>query len=376
MKVPLVDLKAQYDSIRPEVDAAMTRVFEQMSFIGGPDVRAFEQEFAAYCDAAACAAVGNGTDALYLALRALEIGPGDEVITTAHTFIGTAEPISLTGALPVFVDIDETTLLIDPECVEAAITPRTRAIVPVHLYGQPCNMDRIHDIARRHGLKVVEDAAQAHGARWRGRRIGSLSDATCFSFYPGKNLGAFGDGGAVVSNDSELIHRIRMLANHGRAEKYVHEMEGVNSRLDGLQAAVLRAKLPHLDKWNVARRRCARQYCDALEGTPIELPVIHPDAESVWHLFVIRVGNRDALRDVLKEHGVATGVHYPVPLHKQPAYSWLVHRRLPVTEQVAGEILSLPIYAELNESTIERIADAIRKCPEAVLSRLPPRVAA
>jgi dTDP-4-amino-4,6-dideoxygalactose transaminase len=376
MNVPLVDLKAQYDSIKTEVDEAIARVLAQTSFIGGEDVREFEKEFAAYCEAKSCAAVGNGTDALYLALRALEIGPGDEVITVAHTFIGTAEPISLTGAVPVFVDIDESTMLIDPDCVEAAITPRTRAIVPVHLYGQPCNMDRIYDIARRRGLRIVEDAAQAHGARWRGRRIGSLSDATCFSFYPGKNLGAFGDGGAVVSNNSKLIDRIRMLANHGRTEKYIHQIEGVNSRLDGLQAAVLRTKLTHLDAWNAARGRCAEQYCAALQNAPVELPVIHFAADSAWHLFVIRVDNRDALSRSLKEQGIATGVHYPVPLHQQPAFAWLGRRRLPVTERVASQILSLPIYPELKKSTIDRIASAICAVPETLVRPIAMRLAA
>jgi dTDP-4-amino-4,6-dideoxygalactose transaminase len=367
MIVPLVDLKAQYESIRSEVDEAIARVLEEASFIGGEDHREFEKEFATYCEAEACAAVGNGTDALYLALRALGIGPGDEVITVAHTFIGTAEPITLTGAVPVFVDIDEQTMLLDPEDLERAITVRTRAIVPVHLYGQPCDMDRIHDIARRHRLKVVEDAAQAHGARWSGRRVGALSDATCFSFYPGKNLGAYGDGGAVVSDDRELVQRVRMLANHGRRDKYLHEMQGVNSRLDTLQAAVLRTKLLHLDQWNDARRRHAQSYCAALQHTPVILPVIDPRAESVWHLFVIRVGNREVLGRVLKGQGISTGVHYPVPLHQQPAFDQLHCRRLPISERISCEILTLPLYPELKETAIERIADVIRRCPENVL---------
>jgi dTDP-4-amino-4,6-dideoxygalactose transaminase len=229
-------------------------------------------------------------------------------------------------------------------------------------------MDRIHDIARRHGLKVVEDAAQAHGARWRGGRVGSLSDATCFSFYPGKNLGAFGDGGAVVSNDRELVRRVRMLANHGRTDKYIHEIEGVNSRLDTLQAAVLRVKLPHLDDWNNARRRHAESYFTALQDTPVTLPVVDPRAESAWHLFVIRVGNREVVSRLLKDQGIATGIHYPVPLHQQPAFAHLGgRRRLPITERLAAEILTLPLYPELKASTIERIADVIRRCPDAIL---------
>ena len=235
MKVPLVDLHAQYLTIKSEVDAAIEKTIARSAFIGGEEVRNFELEFARYCEARACVGVGNGTDALYLTLRAMGIGAGDEVITVAHTFIATTEAISSTGACPVFVDIKPDTMLMDPEGVKSAITPRTRAIIPVHLYGQPCEIDRIMEIARRHGLKVIEDAAQAHGARWRGKRVGSLADAACFSFYPGKNLGAYGDGGAVVSQDEDLIHRIRMLANHGRTDKYIHDIEGVNSRLDGLQ---------------------------------------------------------------------------------------------------------------------------------------------
>jgi len=359
MTIPLLDLKAQYLSIKADVDAAMQRTIDRSAFIGGDEIRAFESEFADFCDAEAAVGVGNGTDALYLALRALGVGPGDEVVTVAHTFIATAESISLTGARPVFVDIRNDTMLMDPDAVERAITPRTRAIVAVHLYGQPCDMDRILDIAGRHGLKVIEDAAQAHGARWRGRRVGSLGDAACFSFFPGKNLGCYGDGGAVVSRDADLVRRVRMLANHGRIDKYVHQIEGVNSRLDGLQAAVLRVKLRHLDGWNEARRQHAREYLRLLADGGVELPAVHPDAEPVWHLFVVRVSERDQLFKQLNDGGIAAGIHYPVPLHRQPAYAHLGYEAgsLPVTEQAGARVLSVPLYPELSS---KQIADLSR----------------
>lgn len=360
-KIPLVGLADQYRTIKPEIDEAIARVIESSAFVGGEEVRLFESEFAAYCETKACVGVGNGTDALYLTLRALEIGAGDEVITVAHTFIATSEAISMAGARPVFVDIKEDTMLMDPSALEAAITSRTKAIVPVHLYGQPCEMDAIMEIAARHGLKVIEDAAQAHGATWRGRRVGSIGDAACFSFYPGKNLGAFGDAGAVVSQDEELIDRIRMLANHGRLEKYTHRQEGVNSRLDGLQAAVLRVKLRHLDQWNQARRSHADFYLDAFANDGIRPPTIHPDALPVWHLFVVRVSNREAFQERLKNAGIASGVHYPVPLHRQPAYQHfdLPKGTLPVTEKVSSEVVSLPMYPELTPAHLETIVNVI-----------------
>jgi dTDP-4-amino-4,6-dideoxygalactose transaminase len=361
MGVPLCDLRAQYLAIRPDVDAAIERTIARSAFIGGAELQAFEAEFAQYCEAKACVGVGNGTDALYLTLRCLGVGPGDEVITVAHTFIATAETISLTGARPIFVDIREDTMVMDPEALESAITPRTRAIIPVHLYGQPCDMDCIMDVARRHRLKVIEDAAQAHGARWRGKRAGAIGDAACFSFYPGKNLGAYGDGGAVVSQDEALIERIRMLANHGRVDKYIHESEGVNSRLDGLNAAILRVKLGRLDRWNAARRQHAEQYINSLRSSAAMLPVVHPYAEPVWHLFVIRIPGRDRVHARLNEQGVGAGIHYPVPLHRQPAYQ---HLRipvgsLPVTERVAATIISLPMYPELTREQIEAVSHAV-----------------
>jgi dTDP-4-amino-4,6-dideoxygalactose transaminase len=361
MQIPLVDLYAQYLSIKPEIDEAIERVIASSAFIGGDQVRQLEVEFAEYCETAACASVGNGTDALHLALRALGIGSGDEVITVSHTFIATTEAISLVGARPVFVDIRKDTMLMDPGKLEEAVTPRTRAIVPVHLYGQPCEMDQIMDIAQRHGLKVIEDAAQAHGARWQGRRVGSFGDAACFSFYPGKNLGAYGDGGAVVSPDEDLIRQIRKLANHGRTQKYLHETEGTNSRLDGLQAAILRTKLRHLDSWNAARRQRAETYADALKAFKTTLPGIHPDGEHVWHLYVIRIPGRDHLQDHLRQVGIASGIHYPVPLHMQPAcrYLEIPQGALPVTEEVASEILSLPMFAELTGHQIDHICKTI-----------------
>jgi dTDP-4-amino-4,6-dideoxygalactose transaminase len=358
MNVPLCDLYAQYVTIKSDIDAAIQRTLDCSAFIGGDELRQFEAEFAKYCEAKACVGVGNGTDALYLALRGLGIGTGDEVITVAHTFIATAETISLSGARPVFVDIKEDTMLMDPDALEAAITPRTRAIIPVHLYGQPCDMDRIMDVARRHQLAVIEDAAQAHGARWRGKRVGSFGDIACFSFFPGKNLGAYGDGGAVVSQDAALIQRIRMLANHGRTDKYLHHMEGVNSRLDGLNAAVLRVKLRHLDSWNAARRRHAQRYTELLRGSGAMLPAVHSHAESVWHLFVVRVQERDSLQTTMHKAGIAAGVHYPVPLHRQPAYNYLDLKEgsLPVTERVAAHVISLPMYPELTADQLQAVS--------------------
>ena len=368
-KIQLVGLYDQYQTIKPEIDAAIQNIITKSAFVGGEELRGFEHDFAAYCEAKACVGVGNGTDALYLTLRALGIGAGDEVITVAHTFIATAEAISMTGALPIFIDVREDTMLMDPDKVEAAITPKTKAIVPVHLYGQSCDMDAIMEIARRHGLKVVEDAAQAHGGRWRGQRVGSIGDAATFSFYPGKNLGAFGDAGAVVSQDEDLMEQVRMLANHGRLEKYTHKMEGVNSRLDGLQAAILRVKLRYLDEWNSKRRAHADFYLDSLSQSEFVPQTVNANAEPVWHLFVIRVAEREALQQRLKNEGIATGIHYPVPLHVQPAYE---HRQipvgtLPVTERVASQVVSLPMYAELTQEQLEAVCNAVSAaCAETV----------
>jgi dTDP-4-amino-4,6-dideoxygalactose transaminase len=363
--IPLVDLRAQYRAIQAEVDGAIADVISRTAFIRGPDVDEFEQEFAQFCEAEACVGAGNGTDALYLALRGLGIGPGDEVITVANTFIATTEAISQVGAHPVFIDTKRDTMLLDPQLLAQVVTSRTRAIIPVHLYGQPCEMDAILTVARRRGLKVIEDAAQAHGARWRGRRVGSIGDVACFSFYPGKNLGAYGDAGAIVSNDRVLMETIRMVANHGRKSKYIHSVEGVNSRLDGLQAAVLRVKLRYLDEWNAARRRIADRYAVLLGGLSVELPVVARGSEPVWHLFVIRVAERDQVMATLKARGIDTGVHYPCPLHLQPAYSRLGLKAgaLPETERAAARILSLPIFPELTDAQIDSVVEALSAAP-------------
>ena len=317
--IPMVDLAAQYRRIRAEVDAAMARVLETTAFIKGEDCGAFEREFAAYCGAAHAVGVANGTDALILALRAYGVGPGDEVVTVANTFIATGEAILLNGARPVFVDVDPVTFTMDPAKVEAAITPRTKVILPVHLYGHPADMEAIGAIAARHGLPVLEDAAQAHGAEIGGRRAGTLGHAACFSFYPGKNLGAYGDAGAVVSNDADFAARLRQIANHGGgANKYDNVVLGTNSRLDTLQAAVLRVKLRHLETWNTARRERVAAYDRALAGVAgVTLPRERPGTRSAWHLYTVRSEGRGALQAALKEQGIATAVHYPRPIHLQ-----------------------------------------------------------
>jgi dTDP-4-amino-4,6-dideoxygalactose transaminase len=359
--IPLVGLFDQYQQIKPEVEEAIERVLSSTQFVGGAELRAFEEEFAAFCEVESCVGVGNGTDAIYLALRALGIGKGDEVITVSHTFIATAEGITLTGASPVFIDIKEDTMLMDPALIEAAITPKTKAIIPVHLYGQTCEMDPILDIASRHGLKVVEDAAQAQGARWKGKRAGSMGDVASFSFYPGKNLGAYGDAGAVVSNDKKLLERLRTIANHGSVTKYTHECEGVNSRLDTLQAAILRIKLRRLDEWNAQRRKHAAYYLEALANSELIPVAVHPDAEPIWHLFVVRTKDRDKLQKQLGEDGIVTGIHYPTPLHLQPAYKYLEIPRgsLPITERVSEEIVSLPMYPELTVDQLEAVVNSL-----------------
>jgi dTDP-4-amino-4,6-dideoxygalactose transaminase len=364
MKIQLVDLHKQYESIKTEIDAAINGVLTRADFVQGEQVRKFQDEFAEYLgEGLHCASCANGTDALYLTLRAMGIKQGDEVITTPHTFIATVEAISQTGAKPVFVDITEKSMLLDPSLIESVITKNTRAILPVHLYGQLCDMDSIVKIARKHQLLVVEDAAQAHGAKWKGKRVGNHGNAATFSFYPGKNLGAYGDGGAVVSSDPALIERIRLIANHGRKDKYEHLIEGVNSRLDTLQAAILRVKLKHLDKWNDLRKKHAATLIDALRGLDIKLPWVHPDADSVWHLFVIRSSRRDELLAELKKRDIQAGVHYPIPLHLQPALSHLGYRKgdFPVTEAAAKEILSLPLYPELSDSETHSIVQALEE---------------
>jgi dTDP-4-amino-4,6-dideoxygalactose transaminase len=360
VSVPLVDLHAQYQELRAEIDAAIFGVIERAQFIQGPEVAAFENEFAGYLGAAGAAGVASGTAALHLALRACRVGPGDEVITTPLTFIATAEAISHTGATPVFVDIDAVTFNLDPERVEDAITSRTRAIVPVHLYGLPAAMDELVEIAHRRGLWLVEDAAQAHGARYRGRACGTIGHLAAFSFYPGKNLGAFGDAGAVTGGDPELLASVRKLRDHGRSTKYAHDEVGFGERLDTLQAAVLRVKLKRLEAWNEARARAASRYRDLLDGSDVELPHVHSWLRHAYHLFVIRTTHRDELAAALAEAGVGAGVHYPIPLHRQPAYRGLEAGPFPAAELAAAEVLSLPMHPHLSDEDIAHVVERVR----------------
>jgi len=365
MNIPLVDLQAQYKSVRNEIDNAMNEVISKSAFIGGIYVSSFESAFAQYCDAKHCVGVGSGTDALFIVLKALGIGEGDEVITAANTFIATSEAITLTGARVVFVDVDPATHNIDTDRIEEKITPRTRAIIPVHLFGQPAEMGPILAIAQKHNLRVIEDAAQAHGAVYRGRRIGSLGYAGCFSFYPGKNLGAYGDGGAIVTNNDELALRTRMFANHGRIDKYDHEIEGMNSRLDGLQAAILEVKLRHLPEWTEKRRKNAQLYGKYLKDTGVIASVEIDDVKAVYHLYVIRVKreSRKNLQEHLKSKGVATGIHYPIALPNLKAYSYLGHSEsdFPEASKASQEVLSLPMFPELEENQIQYIAESIKE---------------
>jgi dTDP-4-amino-4,6-dideoxygalactose transaminase len=366
MNIPLVDLKAQYAGIKSEIDAAIQHVLDNTSFILGKNVDDFEGSLARYVGAEGAVGVASGTAALHLALLACGVGPGDEVITTAHTFIATAEPVSHIGARPVFVDIDPRTYNLDSNLVEAAISSRTRAILPVHLYGQPAEMDALLDIAQRHNLWLIEDAAQAHGAEFDGQRCGSIGHLACFSFYPGKNLGAYGDGGAVTGNDETLLARVRKLRNHGRSTKYEHEEIGYGERLDALQAAILSVKLRHLETWTVARRAHARRYAELLADCEVVTPYEEPNVRHVYHLYVIRTPRRDAMLAHLKAKGIGAGVHYPIPLHRQPAYlsEGYGDVHLPVTEQVAAEVLSLPMYAELTGDQIAYVAEAVKEFTE------------
>jgi dTDP-4-amino-4,6-dideoxygalactose transaminase len=362
MIIEFVDLKRQYRPLREEVMSGIERVLDGMNLFLGENVYRLEEEFAAYCGAAHAIGVGSGTDALHLALRAVGVVPGDEVITVSNTFFATVEAIALCGARPVFVDIDPASYTMDPARLEAAITPRTKAVIPVHLYGQPADMDPIMAICRRHGLSVVEDACQAHGAEYKGARAGSLGDAAAFSFYFSKNLGAYGEGGMVVTNDRDTATNVQMLRNHGSKEKYQHELMGVNARLDEIQAAVLRVKLPHLDSWNTARRNLAEEYSRRLAGLDgIVTPVMQPYANHVFHLYVIRTRDRERLQKWLKSHGVSTGIHYPIPVHLQEACSDLGYSpgSLPETEAAAQEILSLPMFAELTMDEVAYVCDTM-----------------
>ena len=365
MNIQFVDLKAQYHSIKDEIDAAVAQVIAKTAFIGGPFVQEFEEAFAGFCGCKHCIGVGNGTDAIFIALKALGIGQGDEVITTANSFIATSEAITMTGARVVFVDINPLTYNIDVSKIEARITPKTRAIIPVHLYGQPADMDPILDIARRHALKVVEDCAQAHGVEYKGRKIGTIGDMGCFSFYPGKNLGAYGDAGAVVTNNEDLTLTARMFANHGRLDKYNHEQEGVNTRLDGLQGAVLNVKLKYLNDWTDRRRRNAYLYNDRLAGLDLVTPVEIDNVKAVYHLYVVRMKAdvRQSLQNHLKKNGIATGIHYPIALPNLTAYAYLKHTESDFPEATAAsrEILSLPMFPELEAGQIDYVAEKIRE---------------
>jgi len=362
MNIPLVDLKSQYLSIKNEIDGAIQTVLNQTDFIGGSAIKTFEQAFADFSGLRYVVGVANGTDAIHLALRACGIGPGDEVITAVNIFIATSEAITASGAKVVFVDNDPLTYTIDAAKIEEKITPKTKAIIPIHLYGQPADMTAIQQIAEKHNLIIIEDAAQAHGALYNGVKVGNFGKATCFSFYPGKNLGAYGDAGAVATNDEKFAEHVRMLANHGRLEKYEHKLEGYNSRLDTLQAAILNVKLRHLDEWIKRRQFHASHFDKLLQGHGnIKTPAVRKNSTHVYHLYVVRIDAREKVRNILKEKGIATGIHYPIPLHLQPAYSYLSHHAgdFPVAERYASQLLSLPLYPELTDAQVEYISGAL-----------------
>jgi dTDP-4-amino-4,6-dideoxygalactose transaminase len=385
MQIPFVDLKSQYESIKTEIDAAISAVISKTAFIGGQHLADFENAFASFCGVKHCIGVANGTDAIFIALKALGIGPGDEVITVANSFIATSEAITMAGAKVAFIDIDPKTYNIDTAKLEKylessfspkpetrnqkpeTLVPRPKAIIPVHLYGQPADMDPILALARKYSLKVVEDCAQAHGSVYKGRKIGSFGDAACFSFYPGKNLGAYGDGGAIVMNNDEAAGKARMFANHGRIDKYDHGIEGVNSRLDGLQAAILNVKLKHLPAWTESRRKNAYLYNKYLAGTGLVTPAEIPDVTAVYHLYVVRVKkeSREKLQAHLNSKGVSTGIHYPIALPNLKAYAYLGHSEndFPEATNASREIVSLPMFPELTENQIQYIAESIASCP-------------
>jgi len=362
MRVSLVDLRAQYLSIKSEIDKVIQDVIYDAAFVGGKYVRKFETEFANYCKVKHCVGVGNGTDALFIALKTLGIGRDDEVITVANSFIATAEAITMTGAKVVFVDCNDRTYNIDVQKVEQTITKNTKAIIPVHLYGQPSDMDPIIEIARKYNLYILEDAAQAHGAKYKDKSVGTIADCACFSFFPGKNLGAYGDAGAIVTSNDELAERALMFANHGRKEKYNHEFEGINSRLDGLQAAILYIKLKHLDKWTQRRRTIATKYDKGLKDIVV-IPFVASNMKHVYHLYVIRIKNRDKVREFLADKGITTGIHYPIPLPFLKAYRYLGHKPadFPVAYFLKDELLSLPIHGDMMDEQVEYVIEQIRE---------------
>ncbi|MBW4646953.1 MAG: DegT/DnrJ/EryC1/StrS family aminotransferase [Goleter apudmare HA4340-LM2] len=359
--IPFVDLRTQYLSIKDEIDNAVLKVLDSTQFVLGQEVKTFEEEFAAYCNSDYALGVNTGTSALHLALLAAGIGLGDEVITVPFTFVATVAAICYAGATPVFVDIDPVSYTIDVTKIEQAITPKTKAILPVHLYGQPADMEPIMEIAHRHGLTVIEDAAQAHRAEYKGQRIGSIGDIGCFSFYPGKNLGAYGEGGAVVTSNPEYARTIKMLRDWGQEERYHHVLKGYNYRMDGIQGAILRVKLRYLDQWTEARRTHAAHYDQLLADSRVKTPTVMPYSHHVYHVYVVRTTQREMLQVKLNEQGIQTGIHYPIPVHMQPAYSDLGYKLgdFPNSELVANEVLSLPMYAELFSQQVEIVSTAV-----------------
>lgn len=359
--VPYLDLQAQLRPLRTQLEAAITRVLDSCAFCLGPEVAAFEDEFAQFLGVKHCVGLNSGTSALHIAMRLLGIGSGDEVITTPFTFVATSWAISYVGARPVYVDIQDKTFNIDPALVSRAITPRTKAVLAVHIYGQPCDLDALNKICRKHNIALVEDAAQAHGAKFNGRYVGTFGEVGCFSFYPTKNLAACGEAGALVTNNDALAARARALRDHGSTKRYYHDELGYNYRMEGIQAAVLRVKLKHLVEWNRARRRIAQRYGELLARTPLQLPQEMPGTESAWHLYVVRHPKRDQLRQYLETHGIGCAMHYPLPLHLQKAYAYLGYKSgdFPVAEKAARECLCLPMYPELTDDQIERVAQRI-----------------
>ena len=365
MQVPFLDLKTQYQSIKEEVDQAIQEVIDSCAFILGPAVTEFENNFAEYLGVKHVIGVDSGTQAIELALRALGVEQGDEIIAPANTFIASVLPVSRLGAKPVFVEINPKTYNIDVDKIEAAITPRTKGIIPVHLYGQPViEMERILEIAEKHNLFVMEDTAQAHGAKYKGKCAGSFGHASAFSFYPGKNLGAYGDGGAVATNDDTVAEKIRELRNYGQTQKYHHERLGFNHRLDSIQAAVLNVKLKYLDEWNDGRRRHAKQYIELLSDVDgVVVPHVPEEVEPIWHIFAIRVKQRDELMDFLKDNGISTGIHYPIPIHLQKSYQYLEYEKgdFPLTEEISEQLVSLPMCAELTDEMVVYVCDKIKE---------------
>jgi dTDP-4-amino-4,6-dideoxygalactose transaminase len=361
--IPYLDLRAQLRPLRKEIDAAIGRALDNCTFCLGPDVAQFEKDFAAFCGAQHCVGFNSGTSALHVAMLLLGVGPGDEVISTPHTFVATSWAISYAGAKPVYVDVDDATFNLDPNLLERAITPRTKAVMPVHLYGHPFDVDPILAICRRHKLPLVEDAAQAHGAKYRGKTVGTFGEISCFSFYPGKNLGAAGEGGALVTNNAAFAARARSLREHGSSVRYYHDEVGFNYRMEGIQGAVLGIKLKHLADWNAGRSRVARRYNELLADTPLQLPREADYGESVWHLYVVRHPRRDDLKKHLEANSVGCALHYPLPLHLQKCYASLGHKAgdFPVAEKAARECLSLPIYPELTDEQIARVASVIKE---------------